>query len=198
LETGHDIAEEDQERVTPWEYCIWSADVELAQILVDHMEKHNSFNHVGNTAFETALNYMTAFDYAEHNSWEKTLQICNKLLPFRRMFDPNLEFAKAESPICNYKKTFFLWAAELGRMSQVKFFLDYHCDVNATDVFGGNALHWAVTNNDLDMVKLLIDKGANLNLETPGHIPLITAKRIGNIRIKEYLENELIKQSRQT
>ena len=55
LEKGHDIAEEDQEMVTPWGYCILSGDVELAQILGDHMEKRKSIDHVGNTAFGARL-----------------------------------------------------------------------------------------------------------------------------------------------
>ena len=199
LETGHDIAEEDQERVTPWEYCILSADVKLAQLLVDHMEKHKSFNHVGNAVFEIGLNHMTAFDYTDQHSWEKTVQICSKLLPFRRMFDRNLEFAKAESPISKYKKTFLIWAAELGRISQVEFFLTCHSDVNAADTFGSTGLHYAVGNKDFDMVRLLIDKGANLNLkDRHGNTPLIAAEKTGNIPVKDYLKAALLKQSRQT
>lgn len=117
LETGHNIGEEDKNKVTLWEYCIRSADVELAEILVDYMKKQKSPNHVGNTAFETALSHMTAFDYTDQRSWEQTVLICDMLLPFRRIFDPNLEFAKAESSICNYKKTFLIWVAEQGRIS---------------------------------------------------------------------------------
>lgn len=199
LETGHDIGEEDQERVTPWEYCIRSADVELAQILVDHMDKHKSFNHVGNAAFETALNHMTAFDYTDQQSWEKTVRICSKLLPFRRIFDRDLEFAKAESPICNYKKTFLIWAAELGRISQVEFFLSCGSDVNAADTFGNTGMHYAVNNRNFDMVRLLIENGSNLKLENhEGTTPLIAAEKTENIPIKEYLKDALFRQSRQT
>jgi ankyrin repeat protein len=192
LETGHDIAEEDQERVTPWEYCIRSADVELAQILVDHMNRHKSFDHVGNTAFETALNHMTAFDYTDQQSWEKTVQICSQLLPFRRMFDGNLEFAKAESPICNYKKTFLIWAAELGRISQVEFFLRCGSDVNAADAFGNTGMHYAVGNKNMDMVRLLNENGFNLKLENlQGITPLIAAEKTENIPIRDYLKAAL-------
>lgn len=189
LETGHNIAQEDQERVTPWEYCIRSANVELAQILVDHMKRHKSFNHVGNAAFETALNHMTAFDYTDQQSWEKTVQICDLLLPFRRMFDPNLEFAKTESPICGYKKTFLIWAAQLGRISQVEFFLSCGSDVNATDTFGETGMHYAVGNKNFDMVKLLIKNGSNLKLKNrKGITPLVQAQKTENIPIREYLE----------
>jgi ankyrin repeat protein len=199
LETGHDIAEEDQERVTPWEYCIRSADVELAQILVDHMNRHKSFDHVGNTAFGIALNHMTAFDYTDQQSWEKTVQICSLLLPFRRMFDGNLEFAKAESPICNYKKTFLIWAAELGRISQVEFFLHCGSDVNAADAFGNTGMHYAVGNKNMDVVRLLNENGFNLKLENlQGITPLIAAEKTENIHIRDYLKAALFEQSRQT
>jgi ankyrin repeat protein len=199
LEMGHDIAEEDQERVTPWEYCIQSADVELAQILVEHMQKHESLNHVGDAAFGTALNHMTAFDYTDQHSWEKTVQICIKLLPFRRMFDPNLEFAKAESPISKYRKTFLIWAAELGRISEVKFFLSCHSDVNAADVFGSTGLDYAVGNQDVGMVKLLINNGANLNpADCRGNTPLIAAGRTGNTEIEKCIKDALLKRAQQT
>ena len=84
---------------------------------------------------ELALTHMTAFNYTDEWSWEKTVQICRKLLPLRRMFDPNLEFTKTESPICNYKKTFLIWAAELGRIDEAEFFLDCGSDVNAKGMF---------------------------------------------------------------
>jgi ankyrin repeat protein len=195
LEAGHDIAEEDQEKVTPWEYCILSGDVELAQILVDHMKKHNSTNHVGNTAFEIALKHMTAFDYTDERTWEKTVEICIKLLPFRRIFDPTLEFTKVESPICNYKKTFFIWAAELGRTSQVKFLLSCGSNVNAVDTFGSTGLHYAVGRRNFDMVNLLIQNGANLTLELQdGRTPLIMAEAAASIPVKELLKAALSRQ----
>jgi serine/threonine-protein phosphatase 6 regulatory ankyrin repeat subunit B len=199
LEMGHDIAEEDQERVTPWEYCIRSDDVELAKILVHHMKRHKSFEHVGNAAFEIALNHMTTFDYTDQKSWEKTVQICDALLPFRRMFDPNLEFAKKESPISNYKKTFLIWAAEQGRISEVEFFLRCGSDVNAADVFGATGLHYAVGNKNFEMVKLLVENKFNLNLaDRNGVTPLIAAEKTENVRIREYLKNALSGQSEQT
>jgi ankyrin repeat protein len=199
LEMGHDIAEEDQEKVTPWEYCIRCGNIELAKILADYMKKHKSFDHVGNTAFEIALNHMTTFDYTDQQSWETTVQICILLLPFRRVFDPNLEFTKTVSPICNYKKTFLIWAAELGRISQAEFFLSHGSDVNAADDFGNTGMHYAVGNKNFDMVKLLVKNGFDLKLENhKGVTPLITAERSGDAQITKYIKDELLNQARQT
>jgi ankyrin repeat protein len=118
------------------------------------------------------------------------------LLPFRRIFDPNLEFSKTESPICTYKKTFLIWAAELGRISQAEFFLRCGSDVNAADIFGNTGLRYAVNNRNLDMVKLLIEKGSNLTkVGHEGITPLTAAEKTGNIPIKECLEKALLKQS---
>jgi len=199
LEAGHDIAQEDENKVTPWEYCIRSANVELAEILVDHMKRNKSLDHVGNSAFEIALSHMTVFDSTDQQSWERTVLICDKLLPFRRIFDPNLEFAKTESPICNYKKTFLIWAAEVGRISQAEFFLRCGSDVNAADAFGNTGLIYAVNNRNIDMVKLLIKERANLTLANrEGVTPLIAAQKNGNIPIRECLEEALLRQSKRT
>jgi len=163
------------------------------------MKRNKSLDHVGNSAFEIALNHMTVFDSTDQQSWERTVLICDKLLPFRRIFDPNLKFVKIESPICNYKKTFLIWAAELGRISQAEFFLHCGSDVNAADTFGTTGLIYAVSNRNIDMVKLLIKKGANLTLANrEGVTPLIAAQKNGNIPIRECLEEELSRQSKRT
>jgi hypothetical protein len=106
------------------------------------------------------------------------------------------EFSKTESPAFNYKKTFLIWAAELGRIFQAEFLLRCGSDVNAADIFGNTGLHYAVNNRNLDMVKLLIEKGSNLTKVGHGGItPLTAAEKTGNKPIKEYLEKALLKQS---
>jgi ankyrin repeat protein len=83
-----------------------------------------------------------------------------------------LEFVKTESPICNYKKTFLIWAAGQGRISQAEFFPECGSDVNAADTFGNTGMIYAVNNRNIDMVKLLIENNANLTLADRGAILL--------------------------
>ena len=60
-----------------------------------------------------------------------------------------------------------LWyAAKNGKLSRVeKLLAKGTIDINASDEDDGRtALHWAVRNNHLDVVRLLLDSGASINL----------------------------------
>jgi ankyrin repeat protein len=81
----------------------------------------------------------------------------------------------------------------------VEFFLRCGSDVNAADTFGNIGLIYAVSGRNIEMVKLLIAKGANLTLASrEGVTPLLMAKKNGNIPIREYLEDKLLRQSTYT
>jgi len=54
------------------------------------------------------------------------------------------------------------WAS-LGRTELVEEALNSGADANAVDADGYSALHAAAENNHIDIVKLLIAKGANVN-----------------------------------
>jgi ankyrin repeat protein len=185
LEMNCDIEQEDRHGNTPWDYCILASDVELAQILVDHMKRQNLHKRIGNAAFETAMNHMTAFDYTDQKTWEDTVRICRLLLP---IFSGNLEFATARSPICGYNKTFLIWAAELGRISEVQLLLDCGSDVNAADVFGTTGLHYAVSNKNFQMVELLVKNRANPRLQDREGITALQRAAMSDDKIKAYLE----------
>lgn len=60
---------------------------------------------------------------------------------------------------------------------KVRIALNLGADINATDEIGLTALHWAVKEDHIDMVKYLISHGANVNITSPHSLetPLHTA-----------------------
>jgi ankyrin repeat protein len=64
-----------------------------------------------------------------------------------------------------------------GDRNTVKSLLQQKPDVNAPQGDGATALHWAASNEDLEMVKLLLAAGANVNAATRdgGVTPLFMA-----------------------
>lgn len=196
LEQGADITEKDESGNAPWDYCIMSTNFDQAKILVDHMDSNDLPKQIGSEAFGKAITQMTTFDYTDIKTWEGTLHICRLLLPFRMAFNGDLQFAKARSPLVGYNKTFLIWAAELGRTSQVEFLLEHGANVDAQDIFGTTATHYAVGNNNFEIVNLLVKNGANLRLQDKkGHTPLMAADTGGFLNIKEYLQTAQVGQS---
>ncbi|KAK5367777.1 hypothetical protein LTR20_009123 [Exophiala xenobiotica] len=199
LAEGHDMEQKDQDGSTIWDHCIASNNVELAKTLVEYVEEQQSpqRNEIGNAAFELALKAMTAFDYTDHKTWESSVKICQQLLRYRKEIDNGLEFARARSPICDYNKTYLIWAAEQGRISQAQFLLDCGADVNAADRFGSTGMHYAVNNRDENMIKLLMERGFDLKIKDQyGYTPVDCAARRDNQFIYGYLKLELSRQSR--
>lgn len=82
-------------------------------------------------------------------------------------------------------------AAMQGDRNTVKSLLQQKPDVNAPQGDGATALHWAASNEDLEMVKLLLAAGANVNATTRdgGVTPLFMACTSGNAAIIEALLN---------
>lgn len=192
LKQGVDVTEKDEDGNTAWDYCIMNADVELAEILADYLDANDTLKHTGSAAFDNAITRMTAFDYTDNRTWKSTLQIARHLLRFRKACNPDLDFARARSPICNYQKTYLICAAEGGRTSQVDFFLECGADVNAQDVFGNTAAHYAVANKHREIIMLLVRKGANLRLRNRGFgTPLSDAEGNGTRADLEAMLNEL-------
>ena len=72
-------------------------------------------------------------------------------------------------------------AAKKGNGDSVYSLLTKDVDVNAVQLDGTTALHWAVHRNDLKMAKLLIEAGANVNVSNDyGVTPFLLACTNGN------------------
>src|SRR4051794_1329394 len=79
-------------------------------------------------------------------------------------------------------------AAEKGEKTVVRTLLGTGVDVNAAQVDGTTALHWAAYNDDADTVALLVRAGANVNaLNRYGVPPLAQACTNGNAAIVKLL-----------
>jgi ankyrin repeat protein len=72
-------------------------------------------------------------------------------------------------------------AAMKGNQALVRTLLQQKADVNATQIDGTTALHWAVYRNDLEMAQLLIKAGARVEVKNrEGITPLYMASLYGN------------------
>jgi ankyrin repeat protein len=79
-------------------------------------------------------------------------------------------------------------AAMKGDKAALRMLLRQNADVNASQVDGATALHWAVYKNDLEMVNLLITAGARVNVtNSAGVTPIHMASLYGHAPIIERL-----------
>src|SRR5882672_896012 len=79
-------------------------------------------------------------------------------------------------------------AAEQGDKTGVRKLLETGVDINAAQVDGTTALHWAAYHDDAEMVALLVRAGANVNaVNRYGLPPLAQACTNGNAAIVKLL-----------
>jgi len=79
------------------------------------------------------------------------------------------------------------WSS-LGDLEQVKALIEQGIDPNTADDEGYSALQAAAENDHLDIVKLLVSKGAKLNHESP-HTALELAEMADNQEVIAYLKS---------
>jgi uncharacterized protein len=68
--------------------------------------------------------------------------------------------------------------------------LEYGFDVNFSNVYGWTALKLASYNNDVSMIELLLQYGADINYQGVGHntqTPLMTSSYFGCLEATKYL-----------
>lgn len=195
LEQDADLTEQDQNGKWPWDYCVLSTNVEIAETLADHFDSKGLPAHIVSDAFESALTRMTIFDYSDNNIWKKALTKCNRLLRYRKAVNPNLDFANVRSTVNMNNKTCAIMAAEVGRVLEVEFFLKCGTDVNAQDIYGCTAAHYSVNETkNRQTLPLLIEYGADLNIKDRfGHTVLQTADRSSDPGIRAFLEDAIAK-----
>ena len=78
------------------------------------------------------------------------------------------------------------WAS-LGEVIEVEKVLEQGVDVNQTDDEGYSALQAAAENNHLEVVKLLVSKGADVQYKTE-YTALQLSEMTGNIEVINYLK----------
>src|SRR5258706_5291747 len=72
-------------------------------------------------------------------------------------------------------------AAEAGDKARVQIQLQKGADVNAPQIDGSTALHWAANNGDVQLAELLVRSGANVKaVDRYGVSPLSSACEAGN------------------
>ena len=81
------------------------------------------------------------------------------------------------------------WAS-LGRVEKVKAALESGGNSNSRDESGYSALSAASENNHLEIVKLLVASGADINYESSGFTALKLATMAGNAEVVEYLRGQ--------
>jgi len=96
------------------------------------------------------------------------------------------------SPIPNDDEELYLpelvFAASLGDIEQVEQLLSQGIDANQMDEKGYSALHAAAENDHLEVVKLLVSKGADVDHRST-YTALELAEMAGNKDVVEYLKS---------
>lgn len=89
-----------------------------------------------------------------------------------------------------------LKAVEIGQIGMVRAFIAEGDDVNEFSESGSNPILKAASRNDTQIVKLLLNHGANPEVEDFRHnTPLFWAKRNNNAEMVELIETAIEKQA---
>lgn len=160
--------------------------VEVDQVIpqIDTMFKRISFDDVDglkNSLKDETLTPNTLSKYGDtplvYAIKEKSRNVINYLL---QVNDLNVNFENRS------KENALMLAAFVGDVDLVKKLVnDKHATVQKD---GWSAIHYAATNGNLDIVKFLIDKKADVDAESPnGTTPLMMACKYGHIQVVKYL-----------
>ena len=84
-----------------------------------------------------------------------------------------------------WKRTRLGWAAYYGHMARVRELCDWRADIEAADMHGGTPLWWASSIGNLDIVRELLARGANVNAvsNSSGDTPLMWSSYWGHVEV---------------
>jgi len=93
---------------------------------------------------------------------------------------PVVEAAKPEPPTVKAPDISIQDAAKEGNVKAIKQHIAAGTDVNAKGDAESTPLHWAANGGHKEIVELLIDKGADVNVKNSGKTPLDWATHLDN------------------
>jgi|GEM_PF-2917696 len=125
---------------------------------------------------EALINYGIPVDVPDHEAWTPLMAAChcNKPAAVRFLISRG---ANVNAATLNNQPEYFGGATPLITAAKIKegdptiltVLLDCGADLEATDCAGNTALHWATICEAADALKLLLERGAKPNAETPDH-----------------------------
>ncbi len=102
-------------------------------------------------------------------------------------FTPLIYGMRYNCPSFFFLNRFFIIAAYHNRPSIALVLLESNSLINQSDKQGWTALHWAIDRDHSDVVQLLIDKGAQIDLRS--HRGELAISRAKSIRVKDIVKH---------
>lgn len=159
IKSGSNISATNNEGETALMEASYNGHLDIVKYLVSEGADVNSADNGGFTSLMSA-------------SWSENLEVAEFLLS---------KGANINAKCCNNKLSIVFEAGRIEKVEVVRFLIKHGANLN-------ESLHASAMVGDLKSVKLLLEKGANLNsLDRQGHTPLIMASWRGHINVAEYL-----------
>lgn len=161
----------------------WAAyrnDLETAQILIGGDARVDAANEYGITALSLSCTNRSdpmvrmlleagAKPNAAQSTGETVLMTCARtgsLTAVRLLLEKG---ANPNGRETRWRQTALMWALASGHSQVARTLIEHRADINARSIGGFTPLLFAVQQNDLDSVRLLLAKGADLNYATEDH-----------------------------
>ncbi len=165
IKNGAKIEAKNSIQETPLHVAAWKGNIDFVKLLVENNADIYSENNINQTPCELAID-------------ENHIDVVNYFL--QNGFKINTEMSNYENML--------LFSAAKGKLDVVKL-LENKISINYKDMFGRTALHYATINNQVNIVKYLLDKNVNRRIkDVQNKTPLDIAKTKGYVKIIELLK----------